>query len=143
MSTNSAPPPLGLTIALCQQALTRRLHEVLAEHDTPPGEFYARQVLANRGPMTRAALTDLLAQSPSSPAAPDAVDRLIAAGEVVVEGPQLALSDAGRERHVDLSRWVGALTRSVLKPIDADDLATTIRTLQAVTERADALAPVS
>jgi hypothetical protein len=31
----------------------------------------------------------------------------------------------------------------VLEPIDADDLATAIRTLQAVTERADALAPVS
>jgi len=139
MSTQTAPPPLGLTIALCQQALTRRLHEVLAEHDTPAATFYARQVLAGRGPMSRAALADVLAQSPTATAG--TVDELIAAGEISVDGDELALSPAGRERHAELTRSTGALTRTVLEPFDPDDVATTIRTLQAITARADALAP--
>jgi len=138
--TQTAPPPLGLTIALCQQALTRRLHELLAELDTPPAEFYARQVLAIRGPMPRAALDDVLAQSPSAAATPEAVQRLIATGDIAVDGDTLALSDAGRARHDHVTRFTGAFTRSVLEQVDPDDVATTIRTLQALTARADALA---
>jgi DNA-binding MarR family transcriptional regulator len=52
----------------------------------------------------------------------------------------VALTAAGTEALARLGEPIAALTRDLLAPLDPEDLATTIRTLQAATARADALA---
>jgi hypothetical protein len=140
MSTTPSPPAvLGTTVALAQQALTRRLHALLADVDVDPARYHALRVVALRGPMTSAALDAQLAQAPVPPdAAADATVALVAEGLLALDGDLVALTAAGAQRHAQLSEHITTQTRDLLEALDPDDLQTTIRTLQAATAHADA-----
>jgi hypothetical protein len=137
----SPPPPLGQTVALAQQALTRRLHALLADLETEPAHYYALRVVATRGPLSLGALDWQLAQAPvSAEAAAEAPAALVAGGLLAVDGDTVALTASGTQTLARLAEPLAALSRELLAPLDSEDLATTIRTLQAATARADALA---
>jgi hypothetical protein len=139
--TVSPPPPLGQTVALAQQALTRRLHALLADLETEPAHYYALRVVATRGPLSSGALDWQLAQAPvPAQDAADAPAALVAGGLLAVDGDTVALTAAGTQTLAALAEPIGAFASELLAPLDPEDLATTIRTLQAATERADALA---
>jgi hypothetical protein len=134
----SPPPPLGQTVALAQQALTRRLHALLADLDTEPAHYYALRVVATRGPLSSGALDWQLAQAPvSADAAADALATLVGDRLLALDGDTVALTDAGTQALARLAEPIGALSRELLAPLDPEDLAVTIRTLQAATARAD------
>jgi hypothetical protein len=136
----ASPPALGLTVALAQQALTRRLHAVLADLEIEPALYYVLRVVSTRGPLSSSALDWQLAQAPVPPqAAADAPVTLMAGGLIALDGDMVALTAAGTAMLDRLGAPIAALTRELLAPLDPDDLATTVRTLQAATARADAL----
>ena len=137
----SPPPALGSAVALAQQALTRRLHALLADLDTDPAHYYALRVVSTRGPITMSALDWQLAQAPvPADAAADAPATLVTAGLFAVEGDTVSLTTTGTEALTRLVEPIAALTSELVAPLDPDDLATTARTLGALTIRADALA---
>jgi hypothetical protein len=139
--TVSPPPGLGPTVALAQQALTRRLHALLGDLETEPAHYYALRVISTRGPLSSGALDWQLAQAPvAAEAAADAPATLAREGLLAVDGDTVVLTPAGTETLARLGEPIAALTRDLLAPLDPEDLATTIRTLQAATARADALA---
>src|SRR4051812_26752374 len=139
MSAAPPPPAFGTTVALAQQALTRRLHAVLAELDIEPARYYALRVVARQGAVTSAALDDQLAQAPvSADSASEAPAALVADRLLALDGDTVALTPAGAEALGGLSERLGALTRELLGPLDPEDVAVTIRTLQEATARADA-----
>ena len=134
----SPPPPLGQTVALAQQALTRRLHALLADLETEPAHYYALRVVATRGPLSSGALDWQLAQAPvSADAAADALPTLVGDRLLALDGDTVSLTDAGTQALARLAEPIGALSRELLAPLDPDDLAVTIRTLQAATAQAD------
>lgn len=81
-----------------------------------------------------------LAQAPvPADAAADAPGTLVTAGLLAVDGDTVSLTTTGTEALTRLAEPLAALTSELAAPLDPEDLATTTRTLQAVTARADAL----
>ena len=130
----------GRTLALAEQTLTATLRQHLAERDTKPETWYALQVIATRGPgLARESLSRELEGSRTLNA--DATRELLAEldadglirGEVEVD-----LTNQGEALHRSLREYIAGPTARLLGQFDADDVATTVRTLQAITERAAA-----
>jgi DNA-binding MarR family transcriptional regulator len=144
MSESQAPPlPLGTTIAFAQRELTALLHGFLAEQGAQPGTWYALKALSIRGPELPAdAFRHELAQAPA--VGPDAagavIDGLVAEGLIAVRADgTVAATAEGEAAFERLRESVDALTVEIQSPVDRADLETTIRTLGAVTKRAEAL----
>ena len=105
-----------------------------------PVQFLQRglQVIAMRGPrLAREALSDALEGSRSLDA--DSTRELLARleAEGLIRGDaEIDLTAEGESLHRSLRQYIAGPTAALLGQFDADDVQTTIRTLQAITERA-------
>jgi DNA-binding MarR family transcriptional regulator len=138
-TTPAAFGQFGMTLAFAERALTVTLREHLAQRDTKPETWYALQLAATRGPgFSRQAMIDDLAGSrnlnPES--AREVVARLEADGLITGEA-QVSLTDAGAALHRSLREHVLGGTTRLLGQFDLHDIETTVRTLQAITRRAE------
>ncbi|MEN3282969.1 MAG: hypothetical protein V7607_4109 [Solirubrobacteraceae bacterium] len=131
-------PPFGQTLAFAERTLTATLRQHLAERDTEPETWYALQLIATRGPgLARKALSDDLEGSRTLNA--DSTRELLARlqAEGLIRGDtELDLTAEGEALHRSLREYIAGPTARLLGQFDADDVETTIRTLQAITERA-------
>jgi DNA-binding MarR family transcriptional regulator len=143
-TTTRPPATIGQAVGIAETELTRLLAGVLAETGTPRETYLAMQRLSFLGgaPAPQAFIRDLSdALALDEPSASALADSLRAAGlihylERDATGGVVELTAAGAALQDRLRRSVGRLAAELVAPLDAGDLATTIRTLQAVTERA-------
>jgi hypothetical protein len=139
----TTPPVLfgqfGQTLAFAERALTATLRQHLAERETKPETWYALQLIATRGPgLARDALTADLEGSRTLNA--DSTRELLARleAEGLIRGDaQLDLTADGETLHRSLRDYIAGPTVRLLSQFDVDDVETTIRTLQAITARAE------
>jgi hypothetical protein len=138
----TAPPVVvgqfGQTLAFAERTLTATLRQHLAERGTTPETWYALQLIATRGPaLSRKALSDDLEGSRTLSA--DSTRELLARleAEGLIRGDaELDLTAQGEALHRGLREYIAGPTARLLGQFDVDDVETTIRTLQAITERA-------
>ena len=132
----------GMTLAFAELALTEMLHDHLAERDTKPETWYALRLIAARGPSApREELVEDLDRSHNvaAPAA-ELLDRL--EGEGVIRGDgEVDLTDSGETLYGELRAYVLGATVQLLDQFEIEDIETTVRTLQAITERAKEVVP--
>ncbi len=138
----TAPPAVyrqfGPTLAFAEQALTAMLHEHLAQRDTKPETWYTLQLIALRGPgIAREELIHGLetSRNVNVDSTHELVARLEAEGLIGGE-TELDLTDEGKALHRSLREYVAGPTARLLSQFDVNDVETTVRTLQAITERA-------
>jgi hypothetical protein len=136
----SAPPApsFGQTLALAERTLTETLRRHLAEREIAPETWYALQLIATRGPaLSREALTDDLegSRSLNADSTRELIARLEAEGLIHGDG-ELDLTANGEILHRSLREYIAGPTARLLGGFDAADVATTMRTLQAITARA-------
>jgi len=128
----------GYTLAFAERTLTAVLREHLAERGVEPETWYALQLLAMRGPaLDRTTLSEELAGSRSLDAgsARELLVRLEAAGLISGAGT-VSLTAAGQALHHSLSEYIAAPRVRLLSQFSIDDIDTTVRTMQAIAERA-------
>jgi DNA-binding MarR family transcriptional regulator len=132
------PASFGQTLAFAERTLTATLRQHLAERGTTPETWYALQLIATRGPgLSREALSKDLEGSRTL--TPDSTRELLARleAENLIRGDaEIDLTAEGEALHLSLREYIAAPTAELLGQFDADDVATTIRTLQAITDRA-------
>jgi DNA-binding MarR family transcriptional regulator len=136
----TTPVPFGQTLAFAEQTLTAVLRRHLAERQTTPETWYALQLIAMRGPgLAREALIRDLERSRTLNA--ESVRALLTRLEAdgLIRGDAtLDLTADGQALYRSLREYVAGPTAQLLSQFDAEDIATTVRTLQAITERAAA-----
>jgi DNA-binding MarR family transcriptional regulator len=129
----------GQTIAFAERALTATLRRHLAERGTEPETWYALQLIATRGPgLSRAALSTDLAGSQTLN--PDSTRELLARleAEGLIRGDaEVDLTPEGEALHRSLREYIAIPRDRLLGQFEVDDVETTIRTLQAITARAE------
>ena len=129
----------GRTLAFAEHALTATLRQHLAERQTTPETWYALQLIATRGPgLSRKALSADLEGSRTLNA--DSTRELLARleAEGLIRGDAiLDLTPAGETLHRSLRDYIAGPTVRLLSQFDIDDIETTVRTLQAITGRAE------
>jgi hypothetical protein len=139
----TTPPALfaqfGRTLAFAEHALTATLRRHLAERQTEPETWYALQLIATSGPgLAREALSQRLERSRNLNA--DSTRELLARleAEGLIRGDaKLDLTPEGEILHRSLRDHIAGPTARLLSQFDVDDVETTIRTLQAISARAD------
>ena len=128
----------GQTLAFAERTLTATLRQHLAERETTPETWYALQLIATRGPgLARKALSDDLEGSRTLNA--DSTRELLARleAEGLIRGDaELDLTAEGEDLHRSLRQYIAGPTAALLGQFPADDIETTMRTLQAITKRA-------
>ena len=129
----------GQTLAFAERALTAVLRRHLAERQTTPETWYALQLIATRGPgLARKALSADLEGSRTLDA--DSTRELLARleAEGLIRGDaNLDLTSEGETLHRSLRDYIAGPTVRLLSQFDIDDIETTVRTLQAITGRAE------
>ena len=138
----TTPPPVygqfGQALGLAERTLTANLRAHLAERDIEPETWYALQLIATRGPgLVREELSAVL-ESPTYDA--NSVRRLLTRLEVdgLISGDaRVDLTDDGTALHSSLREYISRPTVELLSAFDVSDIETTVRTLKAVTERAE------
>jgi hypothetical protein len=130
----------GQTLAFAERTLTAVLRRHLAERGTTPETWYALQLIATRGPgLAREALSRDLEGSPALDA--DSTRELLArlASDGLIRGDaQLDLTTEGEALHRSLRDSIAGPRNQLLSQFEVEDVETTIRILQAITERAKA-----
>jgi hypothetical protein len=115
------------------------LRQHLAKRQITPETWYALQLIATRGPeLAREALSHDLAGSRNLNA--DSTRELLARlkDEGLIRGDtNVDLTAEGEVLHRSLRECIAGPTARLLGQFDADDITTTIRTLQAIAERAE------
>jgi hypothetical protein len=128
----------GYTLGLAERTLTAVLHQHLAERGTEPEAWYALQLIAMHGPaLDRTALSDELKSSRTLNA--DSTSELLSrlAADGLIRGDsKIDLTAAGQALHRDLSEYIAVPRIRLLSQFGIDDIETTVRTLQALAERA-------
>jgi DNA-binding MarR family transcriptional regulator len=128
----------GQTLAFAERTLTTTLRRHLAERGTQPETWYALQLIATRGPgLAREALTADLEGSRTLN--PDSTRELLARleAEGLIRGDaEVDLTPDGEALHRSLREYIAGPTAQLLGQFDRDDIETTVRTLQAITARA-------
>ena len=128
----------GQTLAFAEQTLTVALREHLARRGTKPETWYALQLIATRGPgLSRQALSQQLERSRNLTA--DSTRELLARLEaegLIRGGTAVDLTAQGEALHRSLREYVAGPATRLLSQFDIHDIETTVRTLQAITERA-------
>jgi DNA-binding MarR family transcriptional regulator len=129
----------GQTLAFAERALTAVLRQHLAQRQTTPETWYALQLIATRGPgLDRRALSRDLEGSPNLDA--DSTRELLARLETdgLVHGEsEVDLTTAGEAVHRSLRESIAGPRNQLLSQFDVEDIETTVRTLQAITARAE------
>jgi Mn-dependent DtxR family transcriptional regulator len=128
----------GYTLALAERTLTAVLRAHLAERDTEPETWYALQLIAMRGPaLDRQQLSDELEASRTLNA--DSTRELLARleAEGLIRGDsEIDLTAEGEALHRSLREYIAVPRVRLLSHFNTDDIETTVRTLQAIAERA-------
>jgi DNA-binding MarR family transcriptional regulator len=139
----TTPPAIygqfGPSLAFAERTLTAILREHLAQRGTQPETWYALQLIATRGPgLSRQELTDTLAGSRNLDAgsASELLERLEAEG-LIRGSRKIDLTAEGQALHRSLREYVLGPTTRLLSQFDIHDIETTIRTMQAITKRAE------
>jgi DNA-binding MarR family transcriptional regulator len=131
-------PSFGQILANAEQILTATLRRHLAEREIEPETWYALQVVARRGPaLDRQVLSSELEGSRTLNA--DATRELLARMEAegLIRGDAVVdLTAEGQALHRSLREYIAGPTARLLGQFPAEDVETTMRTLQAITERA-------
>ena len=129
----------GQTLAFAERTLTAVLRQHLAQRQTTPETWYALQLIATRGPgLDREALSRDLEGSPNLNA--DSTRALLARLETdgLIHGAaEVDLTTAGEAVHRSLRESIAGPRNELLSGFDAEDIETTMRTLQAITARAE------
>ena len=129
----------GQTLAFAERALSAVLRRHLAERQTDPETWYALQLIATRGPgLAREALSADLEGSRTLNA--DSTRELLArlqADGLIRGDAELDLTPAGEAVHRSLRESIAGPRTQLLNQFDVADVETTIRTLQAITARAE------
>src|SRR5215216_2404588 len=129
----------GQTLAFAERTLTATLRQHLAEREIKPETWYALQLIATGGPgLAREALSADLEGSRTLNA--DSTRELLARleAEGLIRGDaNLDLTAEGETLHRSLRDYIAGPTVRLLSQFDIDDIATTVRTLQAITARAE------
>jgi len=131
--------PFGRTLAFAERALTAVLRQHLAERQTTPETWYALQLVATRGPgLAREALSRDLegSRNLNADSTRELLTRLEAEG-LIRGAAEVDLTAEGEALYRDLREYVAGPTAELLSHFDADDIATTMRTLQAITKLAE------
>lgn len=134
----------GQTLAFTERAMTAILHEHLAQRGVEPGTWYALKLITSQPGLSRQDLRRRLEDSRNVASA--SVDGLLSrleADGLVRGGESVGLTAQGEALYQSLREYVGAPTARLLSQFDLDDIETTVRTLQAITERAAGGAPAS
>jgi hypothetical protein len=129
----------GQTLAFAERALTATLGKHLAERETKPETWYALQLIATRGPgLGREALSADLegSRTLTADSTRDLLTRLKAEG-LIRGDAKLDLTTEGEALHRSLRDYIAGPTIRLLSQFDVDDVETTVRTLQAITARAE------
>src|ERR1700748_70902 len=137
----STAPPIygqcGQALAFAELTLTSVLRAHLAERNTEPETWYALQLIATRGPgVARDELSGVLEASPNLDA--DSTRALLAGlqADGLIEGDaHVDLTPEGTALHRSLREYVLRPTTELLSQFELDDIETTVRTLQAITDR--------
>ena len=137
---STAPPiygQFGQALAFAERTLTTVLRDHLAERDTEPETWYALQLIATRGPaLARDELSSVLEGSPNLDA--DSTRDLLASlqADGLIDGDaHVDLTPAGAAIHRSLRAYVLRPTIELLGQFELEDIETTVRTLQAITDR--------
>ena len=137
---STAPPiygQFGQALAFAERTLTTVLRDHLAERDTEPETWYALQLIATRGPaLARAELSSVLEGSPNLDA--DSTRALLARlqSDGLIDGDaHVDLTPEGVALHRSLREYVLRPTTELLSQFEVEDIETTVRTLQAITDR--------
>ena len=129
----------GQTLAFAERSLTAVLRRHLAERQTTPETWYALQLIATRGPgLDREALSRDLEGSPNLD--PDSTRELLAqleADGLISGDAEVDLTTAGAAVHRSLRESIAGPRNQLLSQFDVEDIETTMRTLQAITARAE------
>jgi DNA-binding MarR family transcriptional regulator len=128
----------GQTLAFAERTLTAALRQHLAERETTPETWYALQLIATRGPrLARAELSSDLegSRTLNADSTRELLARLEAEG-LIRGGAEVELTADGEALHRSLREYIAGPTALLLGQFEADDIETTMRTLQAITERA-------
>ena len=129
----------GQALAFAERTMTAALREHLAKRGIAPETWYALRLTGSRGPgIPRGELTADLAGSRSldSASAAGLLARLEAEG-LISGGGRVDLTVQGEALYRSLREYVTGPTLRLLGQFDASDVETTIRTLQAITKRAE------
>jgi DNA-binding MarR family transcriptional regulator len=131
-------PSFGQILANAEQTLTATLRRHLAERDVEPETWYVLQVVTRRGPaLDRQTLSTELEGSRTLN--PDTTRELLARMEAegLIRGDAVVdLTAEGEALHRSLREYIAGPTARLLGQFPAEDVETTVRTLQAITERA-------
>ena len=128
----------GSTLAFAERALTAMLREHLARRDVEPETWYALRLIDMRGPgLAREALLRDLENSRElgADSAREAIAGLETNGLIRGEA-ELDFTDEGEAFYRSLREYVTGPTIQLLSQFDIHNIETTVRTLQAITERA-------
>jgi hypothetical protein len=132
------PVPFGRTLAYAERTLTAVLRRHLAKRNTAPETWYALQLIATGGlRLSCEALSHELEGSPTLDA--DSTRELLARLEaegLIRGGAELGLTAEGEACYESLRDYIAGPTAELLGRFPAEDIETTVRTLQAITERA-------
>jgi hypothetical protein len=131
--------PIGQAVGQAESALTTLLADVLAETGTRRETYIGLQrMTALGGSVSREAYTNDL--SDWMRLSPDAAEELAAemtrSGLLAVEDGMIRMAPAGAGLRGTILGSVQAITASLLAPLDARDVETTIRILEEITTRA-------
>lgn len=135
----------GRTLAFAERALTVRLRERLAERSIVPETWYVLQLIELNAPTaSRDAVADDLAGSRrlDSASAEELLARLEGEGLIRGDGV-LELTPEGEALHRSLREHIARPTFELLSQFDLGDIQTMVRTLQAITEKAESEAHAS
>jgi hypothetical protein len=139
----NTPPAIygqfGFTLALAERTLTAALRQHLAQRGTKPETWYALRLIATRGPgLARETLSEELESSRTLDA--DSTRELLARldAEGLIRGDaELDLTTEGETLYRSLREYIAGPTARLLSEFNLDDSETTVRTLQAIAERAE------
>ena len=129
----------GQTLAFAERTLTAVLRRHLAERQTTPETWYALQLIATRGPgLDREALSRDLEGSPnlSADSTRELLTQLEADG-LISGDAEVDLTTAGEAVHRSLRESIAGPRNQLLSQFEVEDIETTVRTLQAITARAE------
>jgi hypothetical protein len=128
----------GQALAFAERTLSAVLQRHLAKRDVKPETWYALQLVATRGPgLARAELSSVLEGSPNLDA--DSTRELLEQLQFdgLIDGDaHVDLTREGTALHRSLREYISGPTTELLSQFELRDVETTVRTLQAITERA-------
>jgi DNA-binding MarR family transcriptional regulator len=141
-SAVTTPPAVfgqfGQTLAFAERTLTAILREHLAQRGTTPETWYALRLIGTGGPgLPRQELSRDLEGSRNLDATSTAELLAGLEAEGLIRGDShVDLTAEGEARYHSLREYVAAPTARLLSQFDIHDIETTIRTVQAITQRA-------